>query len=123
MPLAYVLDEHLRGGGLWQAILQHNASGGLFLDVVRVGDPPDLPLGRLDPDVLLWAESEGRILVSNDHQSLAGHLADHLSTGHHSPGILLLRPASSIPDLVDALFLRAYAGFPADFADQARFIP
>jgi hypothetical protein len=123
MPVAYLLDEHLRGGGLWQAIQQHNAGGGLFLDVVRVGDPPDLPLGRLDPEILLWTERQGRILVSNDRQTLPGHLADHLTAGHHSPGVLLIRRGSAIVDLVDALVLRAHAGFPADFADQARYIP
>ena len=58
MALRYLLDEHLRGGGLWQAIRQHNASGVDVLDVVRVGDPPDLPLGTGDPDVLTLVDRE-----------------------------------------------------------------
>jgi hypothetical protein len=62
-PLRYLLDENLRGR-LWQAIGVHNQTGAYPIDVVRVGDPPDLPLGSLDPDILLWAEREGRILVS-----------------------------------------------------------
>jgi hypothetical protein len=50
MPLRFVLDEHLRGGGLWWIIRQHNTHGIDPLDVVRVGDPPDLPRVTLDPE-------------------------------------------------------------------------
>jgi hypothetical protein len=53
--LCFLLDEHLRGP-LWLAILRHNSQGGLPIDVVRVGDSPDLPLGSTDLDILLWAE-------------------------------------------------------------------
>lgn len=56
MPLLYLLDEHLRGGGLWQAIQQHNTVGLYPIDVVRVGDPQDLPHGTPDSVLLLWAE-------------------------------------------------------------------
>src|SRR3990172_93648 len=91
MPLGFVLDEHLRGP-LWLAILRHNLRGGeLALDVVRVGDPPDLPLAAGDASVLLWAEREARILITEDRQTMLGHLRDHLAAGHHSPGILIPR--------------------------------
>ncbi len=50
--LRYVLDEHLRGP-LWRAIQWHNSSGVYPLDVVRVGDPADLPLGMEDPALFL----------------------------------------------------------------------
>lgn len=63
MPLTYVLDEHFRGI-LWNALQRHNAGGHHVVDVVSVRDPVDLPLGTKDPDVLLWGEREGRVLVS-----------------------------------------------------------
>src|SRR5438034_99620 len=43
------------------ALCQHNAVGINPVDVTRVGDPPGLPLGTLDPDLLLWAELHGRV--------------------------------------------------------------
>ena len=49
MALAYLLDENLRGL-LWQYIRRHNAQGVSPLDVLRVGDPADLPLGVGDPE-------------------------------------------------------------------------
>jgi hypothetical protein len=82
----FLLDEHLRGP-LWVAILRHNRQGGLLLDAGRVGDPPDLPLASPDPTILLWAEREGRILLTEDVHTMPGPLAQHLQGGHHSPGV------------------------------------
>src|SRR5688500_1599972 len=53
--LRFLLDEHLRGP-LWFALLRHNASGGLPINVARVGDSQELPLGIDDPSILDWAE-------------------------------------------------------------------
>jgi hypothetical protein len=76
VALAFVLDENQRGL-LWRAIVRHNQAGVNVLDAVRVGDFPDLPLGSSDPDILLWSEREGRILVSFDKATMADHLAEH----------------------------------------------
>jgi hypothetical protein len=122
MPLSFVLDEHLRGA-LWQAILRHNLRGAELLDVVRVGDAADLPLQIDDPELLLWAQRESRILVTEDRHTMASHLREHLAKGHRSPGILLIRPQQRLRVLVECLVLVAYAGEPADFADAITYIP
>jgi hypothetical protein len=123
MPLRFLLDEQLRGGGLWLAIQQHNAAGANKIDVVRVGDPPDLPLGTSDADNLLWAEREGRILVSRDVRTLPAHLAAHLQAGHHSPGVLIIRRRSGVPQVLAYLELAAYAADPAAYQDHIEHIP
>ncbi|HKI36333.1 MAG TPA: hypothetical protein VKA46_31035 [Gemmataceae bacterium] len=122
MPLTFLLDEHLRGV-LWQAIQNRNALGGPFTDVVCVGDPPDLPLGSADPDLLLWAERAGRILITRDARTMPRHFRHHLQAGHHSPGLLLIVPSSSLQALVAALELIAHAGDPANYLDQIDYIP
>jgi hypothetical protein len=122
MPLRFLLDENLRGA-LWAAILQHNATGVHPLDALRVGDPLDLPLGTADPDNLLWAERENRLLITQDKNTMPGYLHQHLQAGHHSPGVLLLRPACSLPDVVDFLVLVAYASDPLHWQDQVQYIP
>jgi hypothetical protein len=122
MPLRYVLDEHLRGE-LWQAVQSHNARGAYPLNVVRVGDPPGLPLGADDPDVLRWAEREGRVLVSRDEGTLKTHLADHLRTGRHSPGVFLIRRGSALADVAFFLVAAAYASEAVEWQDQYRYIP
>jgi hypothetical protein len=122
MPLSYVLDEHLRGH-LWNPLLQHNTGGTNVVDVVRVGDLPDLPLGTTDPDLLLWAERQGRVLVTRDWNTMPGHLINHLLGGHHSPGVFILRPGHTLPELVFALVFMAWTCEPAEVRDQVRFLP
>ena len=122
MPLRFVLDEHLRGP-LWTAIQHHNVKGVDPLDVVCVGDPPDLPLGSSDPDILNWAALNNRILVSMDYKTMPGYLAAHLGAGAHSPGVILLRQRVSFALLLHSLANTAHTGDPADYLDQVRFIP
>ena len=122
MPLSYLLDEHLRGP-LWKAIQWHNLRGVEVLDVVRVGDAPDLPSGSLDPDILVWAEREGRILVTEDKSTMSTHLADHLRAGRHVPGIFIPRPRSTLPQVVAFLAAAAYGSDPAEWHDRLFFVP
>ncbi len=122
MPLSFLLDEHLRGT-LWRAIQHHNARGVNPLDVVRVADPENLRLGSLDPEILLWADREERILVSEDRKTLARHLADHLLAGHHSPGIFTIRSTTTLSRLISFLEVAAYASEAHEWRDRIEFIP
>jgi len=65
MPLQFVFDENLRGVP-WHAVQRYNQSSAFPIDVVRVGDPPDLPRGTADPEILRWAERAARIVVTVD---------------------------------------------------------
>jgi hypothetical protein len=123
MPIRFVLDEHLRLGPLWHALTAHNAAGIDPVDIVQVGDPTDLAPGTPDPDLLLWAERHGRVLVSMDWNTLPGHLATHLGAGCRSPGIVFLRRGFSAKQVLDELVLLAHAGDPADLQDQIKYIP
>jgi hypothetical protein len=120
--LSFLLDEHLRGP-LWLAIERHNARGGLPIDCVRVGDQPDLPLGSLDSKVLLWAEQEGRILITEDVHTIPRHVAQHMRDGHHSPGVFVISRGYSIGQLVSHLELVAHAGDSADYVDTIIHVP
>ena len=93
------------------------------MDAARVGDPVDLPCGTIDPDILTWAEREGRILVTLDRQTIATHLAAHLQAGRHSPGVFLARGAPPVWQVVAFLVLAAHAGDPADYSDRIEYIP
>src|SRR5262249_43990044 len=108
---------------LWQAVQQHNTAGIDVLDVTRVGDAADLPMGISDPDLLVWTERADRILVSLDKRTLPAHLAAHLQAGGHSPGVLILRPRTTTARILFALILIAHAGDPIDYRDRLDFIP
>jgi hypothetical protein len=120
--LRFLLDEHLRGP-LCLAIRRHNAHGKLPIDAERVGDPPDLPLGSNDPTILLWAEKDGRILLTEDVHTMPGYLAQHLRAGRRSPGVFIISAGCSIRELVDHLELVAHAGEPTDFENAITYVP
>lgn len=122
MPIRFVLDENQRGW-LWQAIQNHNSRGGHPIDAVRVGDPPDLPLGIKDPTLLLWAEQADRILVTADKDTMIAHLGDHQAAGYHSPGIFLIRRGSHLVDLVALLALAAGEDDEGQWRDCVTYIP
>ena len=65
MPVTFLLDENVPGR-IWRAIQRHNEDSVDILDVVRVGQPDDLPLSADDRSILLWAERQGRILITED---------------------------------------------------------
>jgi hypothetical protein len=123
MPLRFLLDEDLRGKALWQAIRRYNSANADTIDVTRVGDSADLPLGAKDPDVLIWAEWRGRILLSRDESSMKTHFVNHLRAGRHSPGLFLVRKGSRLLEVVDFLVAAAYASEPADWRNQWAYIP
>src|SRR6266550_2766750 len=117
MPLRYLLDENLRGS-LWRAVRRHNLTSDLPIDVLRIGDVTDLPLGADDPTALIWIERENRILVTKDKNSMAVHLADHLMHGRHCPGIFMVLPRTSLRDVLAHLILAAYASEPHEWVDR-----
>lgn len=121
MALRYLLDEHLRGT-FGKVIRRHNLVSEMPLDVVRIGDVDDLPLGSPDPQVLRWAEREDRILVTQDRRSMGRHLMAHLASGHHCPGIFMLRPGASYRGAVEFLMLAAYASSAGEWRDQIHFV-
>jgi hypothetical protein len=120
--LRFLLDEHLRGP-LWLAIMRHNSRGELPIDVIRVGDTADLPLGSSDLAILLWAAREVRILITEDRRTIAVHLAQHTKGNHNSPGVFIVRIGFSIGQLVSHLELVAHAGKPTDYEDGITYIP
>jgi hypothetical protein len=121
MPLRYLLDENQRGV-LWHVIQRHNARGIDAVDAVRVGDVPDLPLGSEDSAILRWAEREERVLVTFDRSSMSDHLAEHLASGHHCPGIFMVLSDRKLVEVVDYLVLAAYASDPAEWTDWIKYL-
>jgi len=122
MSLAFVLDEHLRGP-LWQAILRYNLQSDHPLDVIRVGDPVELPLGAGDAEILLWAEFQQRLLLTQDRHTMADNLRVHLHAGRHCPGILIARSGARVRELVECLELIGQVGEAAEFVDAITYIP
>ena len=70
----------------------------------NIGDETAPPAVTLDSEILIWLEKEGFSLVTRNRKSMPQHLKDHLSQGHHDPGIFTIRPNASMGDIIDDLF-------------------
>ena len=122
MALAFLLDENLPAS-LWRAIRRRNITATDTLDVVRVGEISDLPLSTSDEQILIWAEDAERILITQDKNTMPGHLENHLASGRHSPGVFMLRPACSIPSIIEFLELANEASMADEWQDRVTYVP
>ncbi len=116
--MRYLLDEHIAPS--YRAQLLRAAPD---LVVWLIGDPGAPPRGTLDPEILIWCEENGFILVTNNRRSMPRHLSDHLATGHHVPGILVITPAMSMGDLIDKLILIAGTSKDDEYQDLLLYLP
>ncbi len=121
MPLSYLIDENLRGT-LVIALIRVANRYGLSMDVKQVGDDQVPPLGTLDPELLIWAEANKRILISQDRRTLGGHLISHLAQGHVSDGIFITR-AMPLVEIADYLVLVAFASDPVEWRNRITYVP
>jgi hypothetical protein len=61
--------------------------------------------------------------VTADKRTMPMHFDQHLAAGRASPGVFMLRPRRSLPDVVNFLFLAAYASEPHEWRNRIVFIP
>lgn len=118
MIAGYLLDEHLPKW--WPREIIRLATG---LSVWRLGDPEAPPLGSPDAAILEWCEEKNCMFLTNNRESMPGHLADHVRRGRHVPGIFVLDPERNIIKLAVALELIAGASFVNEYQDQINYFP
>ena len=93
------------------------------IEVLAIGDSEAPAPGTPDPDLLVWLEANGYILVTENRSTMPGHLTAHLAAGRHSAGILWIRPEVSLGAIIRELYLIWLASTAEEFQDQALFIP
>jgi hypothetical protein len=123
MPIAFLLDEHLRGKPIWHAIRHHNVGGGLLIDTTRVGDPADLPLGSSDANILAWSERAGRIILTEDAKTFPAGLVLHLRAGRTSPGVFLILPGATVASVLSWLELVVAVNRPDTRRGLVTYLP
>jgi hypothetical protein len=76
-----------------------------------------------DPDVLEWAATHGRVLVTQDVNTLIGFALDRVRAGQPMPGVVVCGKSVTIGQAIDDLELIACCSDPDDFRDQVKFLP
>jgi hypothetical protein len=117
MAVGYLLDENVDVAYRDQLIDR----GSWSVSVVGVQDAP--PKRTTDPDILVWCESNGFMLVTNNRRTMPRHLADHLAAGRHVPGIVMLDDDLGIGGNIDELLLIAGASLSGEFRDRIIYLP
>ena len=109
-------DENL-DGRIYDALLRAQPD----LDVVRV---QDVGLsGADDGDVLAWAASEGRVLLTGDRQTLIGLAYERVRSGVAMPGVAIVRRDVSIGSTVNDLLTLAGASQAEEWEGQVIYLP
>ncbi len=75
------------------------------IDLVRVQDA--LPEGTTDPEVLAWAAAEGRVLVTNDRNTMVGFAYQRVAAGEPVPGLIATTNDQSIGSAISDILLIA----------------
>jgi predicted nuclease of predicted toxin-antitoxin system len=75
------------------------------IDLVRVQDI--LPESTPDPDVLAWAASENRVLITNDRNTMVGFAYSRAAAGAYLPGVIVTTNEQSIGSAIDDILLIA----------------
>lgn len=91
----YLLDEHIP-----RAVQRQLRRLNPQIDVLAIGDPGAPAPGTPDPEILVWIEEHGYILVTENRRTLPPYLKAHFASGHRIPGLFWLRPGTSIGEIV-----------------------
>ena len=114
----YLIDENISPKYRTQ-LLYHEPS----LTVLAVGDKGAPPKSTPDPEILVWCEQNQFNLITNNRESMPQHLSDHLSAGHHVPGIFTINLEVPMGKIIDELLLIAGASDADEYMDQITYIP
>lgn len=91
------------------------------LNTIGDGTAPDK--GTPDPDILVWVETNNCLLVTNNRATMPVHLQDHLTQGHHVPGVIQLPRRLDVRIVLEDLLLIHLVGEPDEFRDQVVYLP
>lgn len=91
------------------------------LDILRVQDAG--LAGRDDEEVLAWAASEGRILITHDVTTMKEAAYDRIAAGLPMPGVFEVSQDVPIGTAVDEILLIALCSDQDEWQGQVRFLP
>ena len=121
MAVRYLLDENLP-----KALLRSLRRRAAHIDVLRVQDAGLREAS--DPEVLDFAASEARVLVSRDKRTLRTFASERMAEGKTMAGLLIVRPRfldrrAGLGLLVDELVLIAEATDQEEWVGVQQFVP
>lgn len=116
--IRFLFDECI-DPDLIDALLRREPS----IDAQRVDWPEGPASGTKDPELLNMAETMGRMLISNDRNTLTDYLQRHFTVGRHTHGVALLRRGFSFRAYVENLLILWSASEAEEWTDATLYLP
>jgi hypothetical protein len=91
------------------------------LDIVRVQDAGLRGLG--DAEVLEWAATEGRILLTHDVTTMKQHVYKRINAGSPMPGVFELSQDVPIGQAIEEILFVAECSVEGEWEGQIRYLP
>ena len=91
------------------------------LDLVRI---QDVGLARAeDPEILAWAATEGRLVLTHDAETLIGFIYERVAAGLRMPGIVEMRQELAIGAAIEDILLLAEGSRDGEWKGQVLYLP
>jgi len=91
------------------------------LDIVRAQDVS--LMNTDDPDILEWAATEGRILLTHDVATITMYAYERINQGLSMVGVVEVISTAPIGKIIDDLELFICCSEPNEYENQILFIP
>lgn len=114
--MRFLTDENFNG-----AILRGLMRRLPKLDIVRVQDVG--LMNTNDPQILEWAASEGRILLTHDVATITMYAYERVNQGLAMTGVVEVIAKAPIGKIIDDLELFIFCSDPEEYEGQVLFIP
>jgi hypothetical protein len=114
--LRLAADENLTNGIL-RGLARRNAQ----TDIVRVQDVG--LLGADDPQVLAWAATQGRILVTHDGRTVPHYARQRTDAGLQMPGVFVVPRFLSVGQVVEDILLLSQCSSAEEWEGIVFYLP
>ena len=91
------------------------------VDIVRV---QDVGLSGVDdPDVLMWAAQQGRILLTHDVSTITKYAYDRIAAGEEMPGVFEVSRTTPIGPVIEDILLLLECSTEREWVGQIIYLP
>lgn len=109
-------DENLNDD-IIRGLLRRNPN----INIIRV---QDVGLsGEVDPVILEWCASEGRVLLTHDVTTITKHAYNRIAAGQPMPGIFEVPRQMSVGAVIEDILLLAECSLDGEWDCQIRYLP
>lgn len=77
----------------------------------------------VDPDLLVWAAKEARILVTHDRTTMPNHAAELMAEGENIAGVIIVPRRLSLSHVIDELEIIVTCSDVHEWENIIRYLP